>query len=328
MSAPPTDPTSTAPTYDVHLLFGPMLIGVFFNMMVLIAQQLTYFKTSGRDPLYMKIFVWVIFFIEVANSAFDISYMYEPLILHYGAFPDNLPTVFMTQPLCIILVGLPIQMFFIWRIRKLTGSNILPAIIMLFALAAAGGGLATSLRVPGTKHFSKIPNLFRSAEVWLISEAITDLLIAASLSIALQRSKTGFALTDTVVDKIIRMTVQTGMITALFSILDMVSFLTITDATLNFMWNIPISKLYSNALLSTLNARTELNRSMNGQGSSNWQVNGSGPTYVTNGNSSKGTDSLVPMAFANGVGSIGLETIQDTEEKHNGIRMSHIGSAV
>ncbi|KAJ7159390.1 hypothetical protein C8R43DRAFT_994546 [Mycena crocata] len=300
MSAPPTDPNSTAPTYDVHLLFGPMLIGVFFNMIlfgVLISQQLTYFKTSGRDPTYMKVFVWCIFVVECANTAFDMHYMYEPLILRYGAFPDTLPTVFMTQPLCIVLVGFPIQLFFIWRIRKLTGSNILPAFITLFALASAGGGLATSVRVPATKHFSKIPNLFRSAEIWLIGEAVTDLLIAGSLSIALQKSKTGFALTDTVVDKIIRMTVQTGMFTALFSILDMVSFLTVKDATLNFMWNIPISKLYSNAFLSTLNARTELNRSMNG-GASSWQANGSGPTYVTNGNTSKGGDTVGSMAFA------------------------------
>ncbi|KAJ7090957.1 hypothetical protein C8R43DRAFT_1050199 [Mycena crocata] len=327
MSAPPPPPpTSTAPTFDVHLLFGPMLIGVFFNMVlfgVLIAQQLTYYKTSGKDPLYMKIFVWVIFFLEVANAAFDISYMYEPLILHYGAFPDNLPTVFMTQPLCIILVGLPIQMFFIWRVRTLTGSNILPAVIFLFALTAAGGGLATSVRVPAAKHFSNIPHLFRSAEIWLIAESITDLMIAASLSIALNRSKTGFPLTDTVVDKIIRMTVQTGMITALFSILDMVSFLTVTNATLNFMWNIPISKLYSNALLSTLNARTELNRSMNGPRSGSWAVNGSGPsgTYVTDGSASKGTDSLGAMAFAGGI-----ETLPGDEK--DGIRMSHTVSQV
>ncbi|KAJ7147782.1 hypothetical protein C8R43DRAFT_1195004 [Mycena crocata] len=279
MSAPP-DPTSTAPTYDVHLLFGPMLIGVFFNLIlfgVLIAQ------------------VWSIFFIEVVNTAFDMSYMYEPLILHYGAFPDNLPTVFMTQPLCIVLVGFPIQLFFIWRIRKLTGNKILPVIITLCALTAVGGGLATSVRVPATAKFSNIPHLYQSAEVWLIAEAVTDLLIAGTLSIALGTE----AEAPSVVDKIIRMTVQTGMLTALFSILDMVSFLTVTDATLNFMWNIPISKLYFNCLMSTLNARHDLNRGMNGDtGSRSEENGGSGPTYVTNGNTSKGLESLRPMSFA------------------------------
>ncbi|KAJ7745360.1 hypothetical protein B0H16DRAFT_1726920 [Mycena metata] len=91
---------------------------------------------------------------------------------------------------------------------------------------------------------------------------VTDLCIAAVLAWALRRKKTGFAATDTVVDRIIRMTVQTGVITAVVNTLDMLSFLflkarcsAVSGKTINFMWNIPVSKLYSNCMMSTLNAR-------------------------------------------------------------------------
>ncbi|KAJ6537530.1 hypothetical protein DFH09DRAFT_1369089 [Mycena vulgaris] len=259
MSVPPD------PTFDVHLLYGPLLVGVLFNMIlygVLVAQQLTYLQTSHKNPRWMRILVWGVFFVETTNTALDIGMIYEPLILHYGALPINLPTVFITQPICVMLVGFPIQLFFIWRIWNLTGQNVIPFVIFVFSLVALGGGLWTTVRIPSFAEFRRIPILHTSATVWLIGSAGTDLCIAFSLAIALKRMKTGFAATDTVVDKIIRMTVQTGMLTALFSILDVVSFLTIASTTVNFMWNIPTSKLYSNCLMSTLNARQAWNKDM------------------------------------------------------------------
>ncbi|KAJ7825099.1 hypothetical protein B0H14DRAFT_3727041 [Mycena olivaceomarginata] len=48
------------------------------------------------------------------------------------------------------------------------------------------------------------PPRCRSAEVWLISSAATDLCIASTLAIALRSKKNSFAATDTVVDKIVQ----------------------------------------------------------------------------------------------------------------------------
>ncbi|KAJ7171268.1 hypothetical protein C8R46DRAFT_1349308 [Mycena filopes] len=255
----------TGPTVDVRLLYGPLLIGVFFNMIlfgVLITQQLTYLATSRRDPPWLRIMVWSIFLVETANTAFDISVIYQPLILQYGGVPNNLPTLFITQPLCVIIVGFPIQLFFIWRIRSLTQRTILPSIILMFSLVALGGGIWTTAMVPVTGTFNRIPMLYRSAQVWLIASAVTDLSIAFMLALALRSKKTGLVVTDSVVDNIVRMTVQTGMLTALFSILDVVCFMTLQGETVNFVWNIPLSKLYAICLMSTLNARERLNHAM------------------------------------------------------------------
>ncbi|KAJ7061580.1 hypothetical protein C8F01DRAFT_1137804 [Mycena amicta] len=289
-AAPPQGPPPTGPTVDVQLIYGPLLVGVFFNMIlygVLVAQQLTYYKTSRKDPLWMRLFVWSVFVVETANTGFDMWIMYQPLILQYGGIPDNLPTVFITQPLCVILVGFPIQLFFIWRIRTLTQNNILPAAIFVCALVAFAGGTWTTVMVPIVQKFRNIPRLYRSAQVWLIASAITDLSIAASLALALRSKRTGFAPTDFIVDKIIRMSVQTGLVTALFSILDVVCFLTLQGETVNFIWNIPLSKLYSNCLLSTLNARntmrmgisTEHASGNSGSGRKQANIVLSGPSY-------------------------------------------------
>ncbi|KAF7352020.1 hypothetical protein MVEN_01164300 [Mycena venus] len=234
--------------------------------------------------------------------------------------PDDLPTLFITQPLCVILVGFPIQLFFIWRIRTLTQNNLLPGIIFLFCLVAFGGGVWTTVMVPIVAKFRNIPQLYRSAEVWLIASGVTDICIAVSLALALRSKKTGFAPTDTVVDKIIRMTVQTGIVTALFSILDVVCFLTLKGETVNFIWNIPLSKLYSNCLMSTLNARSSFDRNMNGAShhssgrypNANNVVLSSGPAFAAD---SKLHDTTTFNQE---------ETLNATDSQFSGIRMTKI----
>ncbi|KAJ7354277.1 hypothetical protein DFH08DRAFT_854518 [Mycena albidolilacea] len=61
--------------------------------------------------------------------------------------------------------------------------------------------------------------------------------------------------TDSYVNKIIRLSIQTGFVTAAGALLDLILFLSVTNSTFNFMFDFPLSKLYTNALISTLNAR-------------------------------------------------------------------------
>ncbi|KAJ6472501.1 hypothetical protein C8R45DRAFT_1217782 [Mycena sanguinolenta] len=280
MSTPTPNPFG--PTVDVRLVYGPLLVGALFNMIlfsVLITQQLEYSHYPRKDPLWIRCFVWGIFIMEVANAAFDMHIIFQSLILNYGvwivlvslnsqldkyirAIPNDLPTLFVTEPLSVVLVAFPIQLFFLWRIKTLTGHTLLPAIICLFAVVSFAGGIWTIVMVPIVRSFMNVPRLYHPAEMWLIGTAVTDISIAVSLAAVLRSKKTGFAPTDTVVDKIIRMTVQTGMLTAFFSVMDVVCFLALQGDTFNFMFNIPITRLYSNCFMSTLNARHHLNCAM------------------------------------------------------------------
>ncbi|KAF7342881.1 hypothetical protein MSAN_02004500 [Mycena sanguinolenta] len=260
----PASSNPFGPTVDVRFVYGPLLVGVFVNLIlfgVLITQQLEYSHYARKDPLWMRCFVWGVFIMEVANAALDMHIVFQPLILNYGGgIPNDLPTLLVTEPLSVVLVAFPIQLFFLWRIRTLTSSTLLPAIICLFAVVAFAGGIWTTVGVPIVRSFRNVPRLYDAVEVWLIATTVTDISIAVSLAIVLRSKKTGFAPSDTVVDKIIRMTVQTGMLTAFFSLMDVVCLLALRGDTFNFMFNIPITRLYSNCFMSTLNARHQLNR--------------------------------------------------------------------
>ncbi|KAJ7221526.1 hypothetical protein GGX14DRAFT_694746 [Mycena pura] len=188
---------------NVQLLFGPMLIGVFFNMIlygVLIGQVLTYFQLYRSDALWMRIFVFVLFVIETANTAFDISYMYQPLILEYGqsyrpmflrsliftqARNPYFFQLFITQPLLVVAVSTPIQLFFAWRIRSITKSYWIPAIVSILAFAACAGGIWTGVGIRIVKTFANKPKLHTSALLWFLSSCVADILITISLVISL-----------------------------------------------------------------------------------------------------------------------------------------------
>ncbi|KAJ6483331.1 hypothetical protein C8R45DRAFT_1215161, partial [Mycena sanguinolenta] len=206
--------------------------------------------------------VWAVFVVETANTAFDISTM-NRLDVHAGEVPDKLPTVFVTQPFCVILVGFPIQLFFIWRIHAMTKNKPIAFGILCCALVALGGGVWTTVLVPIVATFPRIPLLYRSAEVWLISSTVTDICIYC----------VGFGLHPKYEKNRLGRNGHSGEQAhseALFSILDVVCFLTLRGETVNFFFNIALSKIYASTLVSTLNARKSLKRAFDAQPAISW----------------------------------------------------------
>jgi hypothetical protein len=251
------------PVFDVQLSFGPMLIGVFLNMIlfgVLLNQMYFYFQTYKSDGIWIRMLVIYLFILETANTAIDMAMMYQPLIAEYGTEKavQNFPTLFMTEPIIIVLVSMPIQCFFAWRIRKVTQSSWIPMIIVALSLASLAGGFITGIKILILKLFVKKPELHWSALVWFLPSCVADLLITFTLVRSLSQRKTGFTSTDSMIDRLIRLTVQTGMITAICALGDVAFFLALPHTALNFLWDLTLSKLYTNCLMSTLNARSSL----------------------------------------------------------------------
>ncbi|KAJ4469530.1 hypothetical protein J3R30DRAFT_1564226 [Lentinula aciculospora] len=254
---------SAAPIFHVELTFGPMLIGVYFNMIlfgVLLNQMHFYFQTYKSDALWIKCLVAYLFVVETTNTVFDMVIMYQPLITEYGTQKAvaNFPTLFMTEPIVVVLVSMPIQCFFAWRIRKITKSYIIPGLIVVLALTSATGGFITGVKVAILKLFIKKPELHWSALLWFLPSCLADIIITVTLVQSLSKRKTAFGVTNTMIDKLIRMTVQTGMITAVCAIGDVACFMALPHTAINFTWDLALAKLYTNCLMSTLNARSAL----------------------------------------------------------------------
>ncbi|OJT08158.1 hypothetical protein TRAPUB_954 [Trametes pubescens] len=240
-------------------LYGPIFVGVVFNILlygIMITQTFLYFTVYKKDRVWMKIFVALLFICDTVNCAFDISFLYIPLVNNFGN-PASLmyaTWVFATDPVMTALIGALTQCFFAWRVNVLTHS--IPAVIFISfcALCQLCGGLGTSIAVgmiPEFVHFQKFEII---VIVWLAFSAVADCAITVALVWHLRKHKTGFVATDDIVNRIIRLTVQTGLITALCAVIDLVLFLA-TPSGLHLVFNLPLSKLYTNSLMSSLNSR-------------------------------------------------------------------------
>ncbi|KAJ7213178.1 hypothetical protein GGX14DRAFT_696992 [Mycena pura] len=257
----------------VELLFGPMLIGVLLSTAaygVLAVQMFTYFRSyKKRDGAWIRYFMLYIFLAETANILLVIGIIYEPLIIRYGlstsfsilclhmTYHLGSPRALVISPLLlpadaisIVMVSTPIQLFTAWRISILTDSIVMSMIISVFSVASFGGGLLVTVFVSIRNEFQKFSSFEDVVILWLASSALCDVLIAAVLTYSLWTRKSGFSALDGQINRLIRLTVQTGVITAVAALADLIIFV-----LLPFIPDFPLSKLYSICLLSGMNAR-------------------------------------------------------------------------
>lgn len=119
--------------------------------------------------------------------------------------------------------------------------------------------------MPCTPRFAELVVLSPVVIGWLSLQVVSDViitsmcygysiflgliiwhLISVSLTIILARSRTGFRKTDTVLNKLIRGAVQTGLFAGIFSIGDLICFLKVPETNLYGMFAIPIGRIYTN----------------------------------------------------------------------------------
>ncbi|CAK5270799.1 unnamed protein product [Mycena citricolor] len=147
-----------------------------------------------------------------------------------------------------------------WRIKLITKSKALGACVAFLAFLSLTGGVASSIGVAQSPDFSDFQHHQVPLTLWLTSTAFADLFITTFLVNFLWKHQTGFhTRTDSVADKIISFTVQTGLLTSFAAIADVTLFLIVPHTTLMFIWDFSLSKMYSICLLAALNARHEWN---------------------------------------------------------------------
>ncbi|KJA20882.1 hypothetical protein HYPSUDRAFT_769358 [Hypholoma sublateritium FD-334 SS-4] len=88
-----------------------------------------------------------------------------------------------------------------------------------------------------------------------ISAAVTDIIIAGTLSYYLNQARTGIKQTDKMIDGLMMYTINNGILTSLFSIVSLILVFTFPNDLYSLAVSQVIGKLYSNSLMATFNSR-------------------------------------------------------------------------
>ncbi|KAI5982177.1 hypothetical protein EDD15DRAFT_163822 [Pisolithus albus] len=237
---------------------GPFFIGLAMNIFlhgVATAQVYLYFIKYKEDRLWLRTLIVILYLAETFNCAISIYYIYNTLVTHFGDEANllNGNWAFTADALLTGAISGAVQLFFAWRVYVVTKNSFIVAAIVLCSLANIAGSLSATITM-ATTSLALLPNLEIAVTTWLVGAVLADMIIAASLVWHLGRHKHLYPALSSSLNWILRMTVQTGVLTTIVAILDLACYLTISSA-IHLIFSMTLSKLYTNCMLSSLNAR-------------------------------------------------------------------------
>ncbi|KAF8801663.1 hypothetical protein BYT27DRAFT_7245099 [Phlegmacium glaucopus] len=238
---------------------GKLFIGLIFNVLLFginVTQTYLYYIHSKKDPLWIKIWVIIVFVADFIQPLFCFLYIYQTLVVHFGDIPqlNTANTVFAVVPTMSGITAAIVHLFFAWRILILTNNRYYVAIVIVAALS--GGVCAIVMAYEGKlkPQFADFRSFKAVPIVALCSEMLADIMTTSIMVWFLHKHKSGFRRSDMMVDRIIRVTMQTGLMMLIIGGLDMVFYL-ISPGGTHLLLNLIMSKLYTSSFLSSLNSR-------------------------------------------------------------------------
>ncbi|KAF8971743.1 hypothetical protein BDZ97DRAFT_1913654 [Flammula alnicola] len=245
------------------LTVGVLLLGLFFNTYLygLVTYQfLVYKNTKFNDAPWIKAIVGILFVVDTAHSMVAVYSAWNTCVTNYNN-PASLATVGWTIPFTAVATSVAAiftQIFLGHRVFKLTRSTAIVAVIGIFSFVGFVFGVYSGVRSGIINEVKNFDPLTPFVITWLSCQTCADLLITVVLSVVLARARTGFRKTDTVINRLIRGAIQTGLFASLFALADLFSFVLHRNTNLYAMFAYPIGRIYTNTLLDTLNSRIEL----------------------------------------------------------------------
>ncbi|KAF5362016.1 hypothetical protein D9756_002635 [Leucocoprinus leucothites] len=264
-------PSPMAPPHfraiNISTTYGPLLIGALFTAFfhgVLTIQVYQYYQDFPEDPQATKVFVAVVWILNLIDLTMIVYFVYYHLITTWG----DLRGVFrMISPrgIHMFLIGLLTmfaQLFLLYRVWIFSERNLwIVGPVAVCSLGTFGLFSVTSIFYLLGWRFPLGMKLMMTVGTF------TDILIALLLCYYVRkRSKETrhMKVTGTLVAQIIRYTVATSALTSLLTVACLIAF-TIDPQTFVYIGlQFSSGVTYANAVLMNLNARRRFRKALNG----------------------------------------------------------------
>ncbi|KAJ6530366.1 hypothetical protein DFH09DRAFT_1184200 [Mycena vulgaris] len=256
---------------SVKLLLGPILIGASLNTFLygICASQFTTYYLSPRrreDSRATRYLVAYELVIDTFHSVASIYFLWLYMVDNFlnAAYLQAAPWPLTAVPLLTAMSACPIQAFLTRRVYQLSNSRYISALLLLLTFANAGLATTTSVLAFRVDTFDDGSRLKPVADAWLGLSVVNDLAITIFLVFYLNKSRTGLSKTDTVISRLIRSTIESAAFATFFAIMILITFTTLSTTGFHLLFSIPMGRIYTSTLLSTLNRRQSLRHDLSG----------------------------------------------------------------
>ncbi|GBE87218.1 hypothetical protein SCP_1004650 [Sparassis crispa] len=255
---------------EAESLLGPIMIAGIINSFVYgvsLLQVIQYYWARHKDPWLMRVLVFWMFVVDTSHTAAVMYMMYAYGVTNFMNTSILTATMwpFTTTPIWTGENAIPVQHLFAWRIKASTQSWAVFAVISFLSLAGGGLGLANAiaaLRNPSVYHYRQSIPL---GDTWIAVSLLDDAIISILLFIHLMRSR-GITRSNTATTRFIRASAETTAYAVIFCVAELILFTASRDTNFHVMFAIPMGRLYSAALLASLNSRSTLRDELVGTG--------------------------------------------------------------
>ncbi|KAF7330668.1 hypothetical protein MSAN_02452100 [Mycena sanguinolenta] len=264
---------------DTQLL-GYLLNWALFGTLTL--QLYLYYQAFPNDVLFNKCLVYTLCAIELVQTPLMTHDAFSAFVFGFGDLCalTSLGLEWVALPIMSGLVSLIGQSFYAYRVHVLSKSWWLPAFIIAVriyisslpdptydfivqvALISSVGAFVHG----ADSHYGEFSEeaiksgseIYRSASVWLLGSALSDITSTTCLAYYLSKNNIGFHSTRAWFHRLIRLTIQTGSLTALMALVHLTLFFVFPGKPYFFTAAAVQSKLYANTILAVLNSRLQI----------------------------------------------------------------------
>ncbi|KAJ7108853.1 hypothetical protein C8R43DRAFT_184958 [Mycena crocata] len=262
-----SDLTPMAPSlsFDPNPTLGALQIGVLVSYVlfgVTTTQTYMYYTRFPNDTPKFKLMVAFIWFCELAHAICIGHTLYVVTISDYG-HPERLvrtPESLSTAILFSGIVGPCVQAFFSFRIYVLSKKLYVPCVCWLLSFLRMVGSVSVFILALEMVSLAS----YEAQWGWLLTTILAvgagvDLIIASTLVYLLSKKRDlGHKSTAATVDKLIKWTIETGVVTSAGGIIMLICFETMKDNFVWLAWFVVLARLFSNSVLASLNSRASL----------------------------------------------------------------------
>jgi len=232
-------------------------------------QTSAYFTNHAhKDGWVLKLLVLWTLIMDTAAKVCIFMSVYWPLVSHWGneILLFTPATATHVQILLSGLVATPVQLFFTFRLWRFSGKQWwVPVVLVPAALYQPVADILFLFAVFSSDR--TVTGIANKGGAYAISgnavAAGVDIIIAVGMSIRLLRTPTEMAQSKGIVNRLLAITLNTGIWTALGSILCVATFIQLPGNNLTYVaFFVIVCPLYCNSLLGNLNSREYVRNGM------------------------------------------------------------------
>ncbi|GAA5891234.1 hypothetical protein JCM5296_006871 [Sporobolomyces johnsonii] len=255
-------------------LLGALYLGTLLNVAlfgVIWGQVVDYLRHYQRDrdrPVYLYA-VLACWLIGAAHTALSIRTMWTYAVSGWGqpAVLSRIPWSFALDPLFTALVAAVVQCFYCYRVYLVSNRKlVLPILIGALTAFQLAWGIFDTYSALGPRRWVDVEGVTWAVTIFLFSMAAGDILITGSLSKSnplyfLSRVRSDFQETNSILDKVIAVTIANNGLTCISAMSSAILFCTGPGAW-HLLPGLAIIHFYNISFLSSLNSRQQLARDL------------------------------------------------------------------